>query len=253
MTSPPPDLVRLTALLGTAGTAVGTDAATDAATDAGTVADLVVDLAQEPPAVSGTLTEQEEDEPPSLAATELLLVRDVLDAPVYDVARGRLSRVGEVWLQPGPEGSWQVAGLEVGAGSTWHRLAPRARRRRRPGKGARILGFADVHLVSRRGHDAQLAALGSAVHRLDPHELAGLLTSLPVDMAADVVRRLPPTRVEDARTRLHPHVSARLARGLGEGEPDGPRRTRRTAGWRLNRPRRHEREAASGQHAGRPG
>lgn len=248
MTSSGAPPLRLTSLLGT-----DREAHPGSAPAEDETVDLVADLAQDPPAVTRTLTAPEEDEPSSLGPTELLLVRDVLDAPVYDVGRGRVTRVGEVWLEEGPDSTLRVAGLEVGAASTWHRLVPRSRRRRSPAPGARVLGLGEVHLLSRRGHDAQLAALGSAVHRLDAHELAGLLTSLPVEMAADVVRRLPPTRTEEARVRLHPHVSARLARGLGEGDADGPRRTRRTAGWRLNRPHRREHGTAPGERAGRAG
>ncbi|HET8560745.1 MAG TPA: hypothetical protein VFL69_09530 [Marmoricola sp.] len=212
---------------------------------AGRVLDLVADLAHEPPPVTRVVREDDprpgdREAPPAgpPVATEVWLVRDVLDAPVFDVGLGRMVRVGEVWLLLGPGETLLVAALEVGPASTWHRLLPRRRRSRSPTSGSRLLDFGDVHLASQHGHQAQLAAASSAVHRLDEHQLAELLTSLPVEMAADVVRRLPEARTGPAVSRLHPHVSARLARGLGTPRADVPRRARRTAGWRRHGPGR---------------
>ncbi|HEY6931911.1 MAG TPA: hypothetical protein VI452_00820 [Marmoricola sp.] len=232
MTTPPAPPTRLTALLGAG---EGPDGSARAET-----ADLVADLVEDPPAVTRVLHEDGWDPAPAqLAATEVCLVRDVLDAPVYDVGAGRTVRVGEVWLARAPDGTLRVVGVEIGPGSTWHRLVPRRHRRRTPAPGARLLSLHEVHLSSRHGHAAQLAAAGSVVHRLDEHQLAGLLTSLPVEMAAEVVRGLPRERAEAAIRHLHPRVSARLARGLGTAPDEGPRRSRRTAGWRLDRPHPH--------------
>jgi len=195
------------------------------------VSDLVADLSVEPVVVVRVL---DQDDDPTTTGTEALLVRDVLDAPVYDVSTARTLRVGEVWLRRDPHGVLSVVGLEVDPRSAWHRLRPRRRRVARPG--TRLVPIGEVHLLSRGGHEAQLAAGGSAVHRLDDGDLAGLLTSLPVEMANEVMHRLPEDRVEAAVRRLHPHVSARLDRGLGTVTGGEVRRTRRTAGWRLNRP-----------------
>jgi hypothetical protein len=230
VTVPPASPTRLTALLG-----VGEGPAGSARAE---TADLVADLVEDPPAVTRVLHEDGWDPAhEQLTPTEVCLVRDVLDAPVYDVGAGRTVRVGEVWLATAPDGRLRVVGVEVGPGSTWHRLVPRRHRRRTPLPGARVLSLHEVHLSSRHGHAAQLAAAGSVVHRLDERQLAGLLTSLPVEMAADVVRGLPRDRAVAAVGHLHPRVSARLARGLGTAPAEGPRRSRRTAGWRLDRPR----------------
>lgn len=232
--APAAPLLRLTQVIEQVTEAGADDPASRAG--AGRTLDLVADLGYEPPRVTHRV--REDGQEPALAPTELWLVRDVLDVPVFDVALGRLVRVGEVWLLRGPDGGLLVAALEVGPASTWHRLVSRRRRSREPMSGARLLGFGDVHLASRHGHEAQLAAASSAVHRLDARQLADLLTSLPVEMAADVVRLLPEARTGPAVSRLHPHVSARLARGLGTEPEVAPRRARRTAGWRRHRPGR---------------
>lgn len=227
----PTGLVRLSVL-------VDRPAKPAAPGEAADVVDLVADIAADPARVTRVVHKDEVDAANAeTGLTELWLVRDVLDAPVYDVGRGSTVRVGEVWLLDQPGHPLVVAGLEVGSGTAWHRLLPRRHRATSPMPGARMLALTDVHLASRHGHRAQLAAAGSAVHHLDEDQLAGLLTSLPVEMAAEVVNRLPAERVDAALGRLHSHVSARLARALDTGSPTGPRRTRRTAGWRMNKPR----------------
>jgi hypothetical protein len=197
------------------------------------VEDLVADLAVEPPVVTRVVGQHgADDEDVVTARTEVLLVRDVLDAPGYDIAAARTVRIGEVWLQRLPEGAVVVAGVETDPRGALHRLRPRRRHAARPS--TRVVRLADVHLASRHGHDAQLAAAGSAVHHLDEQQLAELLTSLPVELAAEVVRRVPRSRA--AVRRLHPQVAARLGRVLGTAPRWGRRRARRTAGWRRHRP-----------------
>lgn len=169
-----------------------------------------------------------------LADDELMLVRDVLDCRVYDVAGRRTARVGEVWLDLLPGHGLEVAGLEVGARVVMHRLGLPRRHDQPPGE--TLLPLSEVHLTSARGHEVQLGTTTSPVHRMPAHELAHLLTHLPVTSAADVVRRMPRERVGAATRRLHPHVLARLLRALDGQQPVTRRRSRRTAGWRIHRP-----------------
>jgi hypothetical protein len=194
------------------------------------VVDAVADLTASPPVVVRVLRDGDTE---ACAPTEVLLVRDVLDAPAYDPTRRRTVRVSHVWLAHDDEDRAVVAGVDLHPQSTWRRLLP--------GRGwsdlpLELVALADVHLASRQGHAAQLAAAGSVVHRLEDRDLAGLLGGLPVQMAAEVVDRLGDDRATRATRLLHPHVAERLAHARGLVAGPGRRRMRRTAGWRLNRP-----------------
>jgi hypothetical protein len=184
-------------------------------------------------------------EPPLLGPHELLLVRDVLDTRVYEPEGRRSVRVGDVWLEPLPDGSMAVAGLEVGPEVMFRRLGLG---RSRPGTGD-LLPLSRVHLTSANGHRVQLATPTSSVHTLSGEDLAHLLTHLPVAAAADVVRQLPDRAVAQAVDHLHPHVVSRLRHALG-GMVEPGRRFTRTAGWRLYRPRAAAEDA---DRARRPG
>jgi hypothetical protein len=139
-----------------------------------------------------------------------------------------------VWLGQLPDGRLEVAGLEVGTGVVLGRLGLRSRHDFEESEA--VLPLADVHLTSARGHQVQLATPTSPVHTLDAHELAHLLTHLPVTSAADVMRHLPQERATAAAKHLPPHVLSRLAHALGGRASLRHRRLGRTAGWRLNRP-----------------
>lgn len=224
-----PGLVRLTSLVGGPGSAVPGG-------PAGRLRDLVVDLSRSPVPVTGALTgDAPSRRPPVLAPHEVRLVRDVLDCRVYDVPGRRTVRVGEVWLVRRDDGGLDVVGLEVGVAAVLRRLG--LSRLRSAPEGLPLLQLSQVHLTSPPGHRAQLATPSAPVHRLGPHDLAHLLTHLPVSFAEDVVRLLPQERSRAAFERLHPRVVARLAHTLdGREAPPRRHRTRRTAGWRLDRP-----------------
>lgn len=165
------------------------------------------------------------------------LVRDVLDGRVYDVERRRTARVGEVWLEQHAD-ELEVVGLELGARVALRRVGPsRGRRSGRPAP-ARLVPLTRVHLMSRRGHRAQLDAPGSAVHRLDPDDLAHLMTHLPTGAAVQVARTVASDNVDQAARRLHPRVAQRLDEALRPGPQHRRRpRLRRTDGWRVFPPR----------------
>jgi hypothetical protein len=205
----------------------------------GRIVDLVVDLGRTPVEVVRAVSVDEAE--PVLATSELLLGRDVLDAPGYDVEDERLVRVGEVWLERTPDGRVRVAGLEVGPRSTWSRVLPRRWRGRHPASGSRLVDLADVHLATLQGHAAHLATPGSAVHRLDDRVVADLVTVLPARLAIEVLQHLAPGRAAIVTDLLHPHIAGRLRRAADESRPVGRRRARRTSGWRRNRPPGHDR------------
>jgi hypothetical protein len=219
-------LLRLTNLVGRQGQHRGEHA--------GAAPDLVADLGRDPVRVVRVASSPRRGpQRPPLALHELLLARDVLDTRVYDVVGRRTVRVGEVWLHGSGNGGLVVLGLEPGLRPVLRRLGLRLSP---PTEGA-LLQFEDVHLTSGRGHVVQLAVTSSSVHRLSAHELADLLTHLPVGTAADLMQRIPPERGAGAMRHLHPVVKAHLARAMNGSTPVRRiPRVRRTAGWRLHRP-----------------
>jgi sporulation protein YlmC with PRC-barrel domain len=213
------------------------------------------DLAVEPPGtlrLTGGAGVRSEQDPPTLVEHEheheheLMLVRDVLDTRVYDVSGRRTTRVGDVWLDLQPDGSLVVAGLEVGAEVLLRRLGLR----RQNARAVRLVPLSRVHLTSPHGHRVQLVTPSSSVHALGDADLAHLLTHLPTSAAADLVRQLPDDEVSQAVEHLHPQVVSRLDHAL-DADAGPRRRWRRTAGWRLYRPRDDDRSAEQ-QEPGSP-
>ena len=190
---------------------------------------------------------------------ELLLCRDVLDAQVVDLDGHRVARVADVVLERREDGRLRVAGVDVGVGRVLSRLGLRSTGERR---GEQFIDWHDLHLTSPRGHDVQLAAPRSAVHRLDAIDLARLLERLDVESGVEVLSAVPPEHAAAAIVSIHHHVGERLLRTLPEHEarhilahvphPHRPiwerrltrqrplrgRRFHRTKGWR-----RHPRSA----------
>ena len=133
------------------------------------------------------------------------------------------------------------------------------------------MDWRDLHLTSARGHDVHLATTTAAVHQLDAHGLAELLTRLDLTSATEIVKTVGPVRAAGAVARTHPAVGQRIMLALEPQEaakvidelPSGPddhyrhvvssrtpltgRRFRRLRGWRLRRP------PATTTAAGRPG
>jgi hypothetical protein len=172
---------------------------------------------------------------------ELLLRRDVLDTQIFDASRHRMTRVSDVLLTLLPDDRLEVAAVEVGMGAVVRRLGlTRLGNRMRQ----EAVDWRDLHLTSERGHDTQLATTAAAVHRLDAHVLAELLTGLDLERAHDVIRKVGPERAAEALTRTHPDVRLRLLPALDSPEDPSarpgvvsrPRRFLRLAGWRRHRP-----------------
>lgn len=142
---------------------------------------------------------------------ELLLGRDVLDAQVIDLDGLRVARVADVVLEEREDGRLRVAGVDVGMGRVLSRLGLRSTGERR---GEQFIDWHDLHLTSPRGHDVQLAAPRSAVHRLDAVGLASLLERLDVESATEVLSVVPPEHAAAAIASIHHHTAERLLRAL---------------------------------------
>jgi hypothetical protein len=196
------------------------------------------------------------DQAPTLGPEELLLCRDVIDTQVVDLAGRRLSRVSDVvMVQDDLHGrDLEVAAVDIGVGSLLRRIGLR-----RVGRHIApvIVDWDDLHLVSERGHTAQLSTSTPSIDRRNPQELAELLARLSTRKATDVIRQVGPERSAAALHASHPEHRGRLLRGLPPEEAQevidaaapakardlaeshrGARRRRslRTAGWRVHHP-----------------
>jgi CBS domain-containing protein len=143
-------------------------------------------------------------------AEGLLLVRDVLDAQIVDLAGRRVVRVGDVLLAP-RDGGLDVAGVEVGTGPVLRRLGlPR-----RAGRGAdSAIAWDDLHVVPKRGSRLQLAVPRERLHAMAPAELAAVLAQLPPPGAAAVAEAIEPAAAARAVGAGHPGAGAAIVRSL---------------------------------------
>lgn len=147
----------------------------------------------------------------SLAADAILLVRDVLDAQVVDVAGQRVTRVADVVLTRRHDGRLEVVGVEVGFDAVLRRLGLAW-----VAKGVRgdAIAFTDLHLLSDRGHTVQLATPRSAIHRLDARALAALVARLATGPAADVLAAKDAAVAADVIRASDPADAERMLRAL---------------------------------------
>ncbi len=171
----------------------------------------------------------------SLGPTDLLVRRDILDGPVVTATPPRRTRVSDVVVDIATHGAW-VTGVDLSPAGALSRLLRRGSSDHRP-----MVPLSRVHLLSRHGHAAQLAAPGAMVRSLPPEQMAEVLTRVPVSHARDILRVVDPSARDEAVELLHPHVRARVT---GSGDP--PRPTRRLVGWRLHPPRTAHRSGDRG-------
>ena len=160
-----------------------------------------VELSQPPDdaRLAGEATELDSD--------EILLGRDLLDTQIIDLSQHRVARVGDVVLEDLPDSVLEVAAVEVGGRPVARRLGLRSLARHFP---EQVVDFADLHLTSSRGHDAQVRATTAPLHRLDARGLADLVTRLDLESATDVLAAVGPARAVQAVDAVHPVVRARL-------------------------------------------
>lgn len=191
-----------------------------------------------------------------LDTEEVLLGRDVLDSQVVDLSGRRLSRVSDVLLAEDGD-DLAVVGVDLGLGALLRRLGfARLGERMEPV----LVAWNDLHLASPRGHSVQLATATDGMRRLDADALAEVLARLATEQATEVLRTVGPARSAIALDASHDIHRRRLLRALPPEEAhrvinaapaavgraleearDEPtlrgRRFRRTAGWRVHRPR----------------
>ncbi len=151
----------------------------------------------------------------ALEHDELLLRRDVLDTQIVDVVGRRLARVADVLLARTADKRLELVGVEVGFGGVLRRLGLR-RLAARFGEDA--VAWTDLHLTSDRGHDVQLASPRSAVHHLDARGLAGLVSRLATEAAAEVLAAAEPSVAAGAVRAADSVVGARVLRAMPETE-----------------------------------
>ena len=151
---------------------------------------------------------------PSESPGELCLTRDVVDHQVVDLDEKRIARVGDVELTR-EDGTLRVVAVDIGLVTVLRRLGLRrlARRLHR-----QALPWDEIHLASGRGHQLQLRAPASAVHRLTSGELMQLVGRLPVVRAAEVLRAVSPSDAAGALGASRRDVAAPLLRELGESD-----------------------------------
>jgi sporulation protein YlmC with PRC-barrel domain len=148
-----------------------------------------------------------------LADDQLLLVRDVLDTQIVDVAGRRVQRVGDVLLARTDDGHLEAVAVDVGIAPVLRRLGLRGAADRMR---EQAVDWRDLHLTSARGHAIQLSGTSAAVHRLDERELAHLIALLSTGHAAAVIATVPPDRAAAALDASHPEVGARVALALND-------------------------------------
>ncbi|SRX82487.1 cation transporter [Methanocella arvoryzae MRE50] [Mycolicibacterium parafortuitum] len=147
----------------------------------------------------------------SLADDAILLVRDVLDSQVIDIAGQRVTRVADVVLARRHDGRIEVVGVEVGFDAVLRRLGMDwvAEPMRRD-----AIAWTDLHLMSDRGHTVQLATPRSAIHRLDVRGLATLVTRLASGPAAEILDSQDTNTAADVVRASHPFDAERMLRAM---------------------------------------
>jgi sporulation protein YlmC with PRC-barrel domain len=153
----------------------------------------------------------------TLDSDEILLGHDLLDTQIIDLSQHRVARVGDVVLEDLPDSVLEVVAVEVGGRAVLRRLGLRSLARRLP---EQVVDFADLHLVSSRGHAAQVRATTAPLHRLDARGLADLVTRLDLESATDVLAAVGPAQAAKAVDAVHPVVRARLLSAMKPSQID---------------------------------
>jgi magnesium transporter len=145
------------------------------------------------------------------AADELLLLRDLVDTQIVDVAGRRLVRAGDVDLER-RDGQLVVAGVDVSGGALLRRLGLRRLARR---FSRRSLPWSELYAASPGAHTVQLRADRERLAGLGPAALAQVIGRLPPARGADVLRSVGSELAADTVSGTHPEVGGRVVGELG--------------------------------------
>ena len=123
---------------------------------------------------------------PSAVPTGVLLGRDVLDAQLLDIAGRRVVRVGDVDLEPPPDGAGLVVtGVEAGLDSVARRLGLRRAAAHLP---VLSVPWRDLHLPAHPGATLTIDTARPALARLSGAEHRRLAARLPAHAVAGLLR-----------------------------------------------------------------
>jgi CBS domain-containing protein len=145
------------------------------------------------------------------AEDELLLLRDLVDTQIVDVAGRRVIRAGDVDLER-QDGQLVVAGVDVGGKPLLRRLGLRRLARR---FSSRSLPWSDLYAASPAAHTVQLRVDRERLAGLGPAGLAQVVGRLPPAYGADVLRSVGSELAADAVSGTHPEVGGRVVGELG--------------------------------------
>ena len=156
-------------------------------------------------------TAKELDRGAQPAEDELLLLRDLVDTQIVDVAGRRLVRAGDVDLER-RDGQLVLAGVDVGGGPLLRRLGLRRLARR---FSSRSLPWSELYAASPAAHTVQLRVDRDRLAGLGPAGLAQVIGRLPPAHGADVLRSVGSELAADAVSGTHPEVGGRVVGELG--------------------------------------
>ncbi|MET0973813.1 MAG: CBS domain-containing protein [Thermoleophilaceae bacterium] len=156
-------------------------------------------------------TAEELDRRAQPAEDELLLLRDLVDTQIVDVAGRRLVRAGDVDLER-RDSQLVLAGVDVGGGALLRRLGLRRLARR---FSSRCLPWSELYAASPAAHTVQLRVDRERVAGLGPAGLAQVIGRLPPAHGADVLRSVGSELAADAVSGTHPEVGGRVVGELG--------------------------------------
>ena len=145
------------------------------------------------------------------AEEELLLMRDVVDTQIVDVAGRRLVRAADVDLER-DDGRLVLVGVDVGGGSLLRRLGLRRLARRFP---RRSLPWRELYAASPTAHNVQLRADRQRLARLGPAGLAQVIGRLPPAHGAELLRSVDSELAADTVSGTHPEIGGRVVGELG--------------------------------------
>ena len=145
------------------------------------------------------------------AEDELLLMRDLVDTQIVDVAGRRLVRAADVDLER-DDGRLVLVGVDVGGGSLLRRLGLRRLARRFP---RRSLAWRELYAASPTAHSVQLRADRRRLAGLGPAGLAQVIGRLPPAHGAELLRSVDSELAADTVSGTHPEIGGRVVSELG--------------------------------------